>query len=426
MLLGDESKGSFLSQLRKEDLAVELVTSVDQTGFYKNKLSTIFTLNINLTTNGETKIDKVVELLFEYLAVIRKAGAQEFLFLENQQITRNSFNMSSEKDPLHHSIDLLKNLMYYPIEHMLISDKVFYYFDKACIDEYLAKFLPEHANFILHGAKFHPDKKVLSEPWMETKYQEFPVPSSWVETARSKTGVSDYFRYPLPNRFIATQFDLLADTLPLNAPERKQGIYPSKIYEAQRMLVWHKCDFKFRLPKASINILIMSPFYDDCIENAALNDIFHLYLLVSLKEDAYAALVANLKWNIRKTQTGMLLKASGFNHKLFELVIIILEKIISLEFEDCLLSSIKKKVIEDYENAYQDAESFNSNLRLSILIKDYYPLIDRLGKVLPINKDDLMSFKSRLLSNISFEMLVQGRLTNGVHFPSDYFTNRKH
>lgn len=410
-LIGHEGKGSLIAELRNRDLAVDLVTDSEYFNFRNNSLFSLFSVDIYLTDKGAKRLDDVVCLIFEYIAVIRKAGAQEYFFRENQLIAQKSFNNKSEKNALSYAVELGKNILHYPVEHMLVGHKLYYHYDKPAIDELLAHFLPHNANFLHIGGQFDASLPTLVEPWMGTKYQERLIPASWVEQANQSAGVSECFHYPKPNPFIATKFDLLRDTLPENAPERLPTEYPVKILNTDRLSVWHKADFKFNLPKASVHLHLLSPFLDDTLANVALADVLFEYLMLNLKEAAYDALAAELSWDLTPTYNGIHIRASGFNHKLPELVMLILQQLKSIQFDGSFLGTIKNEVSKHYNNDYQEPDNFNYHLRLTLLMDRFYTFLERWSQVESIDKAKLDTYKDSLLSNLSIELLVQGNVT---------------
>lgn len=409
-LFGDETKGSLFSELRKRNFVTELNVHCGNLGLMCNRLHNIFSLCIELTATGEKNLDTIVALIFEYIAAIRKIGAQEYYFREHQQIALNNFNSRSEKNPFDNTVDLVKNLLYFPPELILTAEKLFYTFDKTLIDNFLNDFVPEKTNFILHGFAFDGSQPILSEPKVGTRYQVKSVPESWTQVP--KLVDSTLFHYPFPNEFIAKKFDLLADTLPANAPERKQGNYPQRIYKTNRMSVWHKCDFNFKLPKAAIFILVMSPHFFESHENSALSDVVFKYLIFSLKEDTYAATTAHLNSELKLKRDGILLKLNGFNHKLSQLAMLVLKGFAALQFDDETIESIKKVTTDCYDDDYQDPHTLNKYMRYELMLNDFSSVLDRLPFVKKANKAQLENFMKTVLSNISFEILVQGKISS--------------
>ncbi|KAH9410353.1 Nrd1 complex RNA-binding subunit [Tyrophagus putrescentiae] len=411
-LIGHEGKGSLIAELRRRDLAIDLLTESQYFCTKNNSLLSIFGVEIELTPSGARRLEEVVALLFEYITVIRTTGAQEYFYRENQTIAHKSFNNKSERSPMENVVHLATNMMHYPVEHTLSGHSLYYHYDKAAIDDLLAHFLPHNVNLIRVGGPLRDDLQTLTEKWMSTKYQVSDIPAAWIERANQCHGQSEYFHYPKPNNFIATRFDLLRDTLPPSAPERRAEEYPMVVQQTDRLTVWYKPDFKFNLPKAAIQLHILNPCFDGSLQELTLADVFFEYVIYKLKEDTYDALAAELDWTLQQTYNGISIITGGFNHKLADLVILILKRLKTIDFEPTILESMKVEVAKHYNNAFQDQETFNTNLRLLTLLDRSYSYLQRWPLIGAIDRAQMEQYKAKVLSNLSVELLVQGNFSH--------------
>ncbi|KAH9521126.1 Nrd1 complex RNA-binding subunit [Dermatophagoides farinae] len=410
-LIGYEGKGSLISLLRERNLAMEIFTDSEIFCQSNNNFFIIFNIDLHLTDMGASNLDTIVQLLFEFLTVLQRSGAQEYYYNEKQAIALYSFNKKSEKDSLSNSIELAKNLLYLPLEHVLTGTSLFYHYDDEIINNFGSQLTIDKANFIVLNKKLEENFETQVEPWMNIKYQSSEIPEKWKSNAKNCSGKSNYFYYPKPNRFLAKNFDLLADTLPQDCAERKQGDYPMKIIDEKRMTVWHKCDFNYRLPNASFNIHILSPFNENCLENVAFNVVLQEYLTIILQEDTYDAYEAHMKWELARTCYGLTLGAKGFNEKLAELVLIVMERFLSVDFSENLLNSIKNDIIKEYRNKNRESQTFNQEIFSSILMERHFSYLNLIQKIQTVTIENLRDYNEKFLSNISFEILVQGNIS---------------
>lgn len=407
-LIGHEGKGSLISELRKRNLAVELYT--DLSTFKENHVFCIFYITIQLTDLGRDNLAEVFALFFEYIAMLRNAGAQEYFYQECQNIALNSFNYGNEEDALSHANDIVNNMMNYPVEHMLTGDQLYYQFDKTLIDKYLDFMVPEKTNLTLLGGAFLPEYETLEEPWIKTKYQVQPLPESWREQASKCVGDSPYFHYPNPNQFIATNFELLNEGA-ADPHEMEIGEYPKQIVSTPRMTVWYKPDFHFNLPQGVLHLHILSPVLRASLENAVLFDVLLDYYLLATKEDTYDATMAEIEQEINYTDYGFGIKIRGFNEKLSTLLMVLLEGLVKLEFDAKYLASRQKLVIKMYNDNYQEADTYSHELRLNVLVDQHKNYLDRWPLVFEqVTVDKLREFKNKLLENLTFELHVQGNV----------------
>ena len=122
-LVGHEGKGSLLSLLKKENLALSLTTEVDDSGFSDSSLYSMFMLEISLTHKGYQNYQQIMEYVFEYLFMLRKAGPIERIFKEIQQIEQIEFSYSEEDPPIDYVEDICENMMLYSPEEVLTGSK---------------------------------------------------------------------------------------------------------------------------------------------------------------------------------------------------------------------------------------------------------------------------------------------------------------
>lgn len=416
-LIGYEGKGSLINVLRKKNLALELYTFGEIFSFNNNRTFSVFQIEIELTDNGSQNLNTVVQLLFEYLAVIVKSGVQEYYYREHQTIKLTSFNNKFEKDAMKHSIKLTKNMLFFPTEHLLTANFLFYHYDKNLLDNFGNMLTPDNACFVVLNKHLNEDLEIKTEPWMNIRYQCKKIPKEWIDVYNKTVNV-DYFFYPKPNPFITTNFDLLSDKLPADCLERSHCDYPFKIVNEPRISVWHKTDFKYGLPKTSLNLHLMTPFASDTTENCVCGHILQEYLNKILQEDTYDAQEAELYWSFSLSYFGMSLAVSGFNEKLSELLFIVLERFATLEkdLNQNLLESIKKDIVKIYKNYNQDSFELNNNIFYKILSENHYTYMEYIHKMDQITDKVFIEFIKKYLENISFQALFLGKLNSSLNY----------
>ena len=145
------------------------------------------------------------------------------------------------------------------------------------------------------------------------------------------------FAVPEPNPFLASDFSLY-DPSPVAASIS----VPTKIHCTEEgFSLWYRPDSKFRIPKAVLNFYLVTPLSTDCARkyengkhrlcfklinyllfcSAVLLEILAKMLKHQLMEKVYDALVAQLELAIHHYDRGLVIKVSGFNHKLHVIII---------------------------------------------------------------------------------------------------------
>ncbi|XP_054162620.1 nardilysin-like [Oppia nitens] len=403
-IVGHEGKGSLISFLRKENLALELVGGIDDSGFSNNKYSSVFQIVIKLTELGNEKIDKVIEYIFEYLNVLQKEGPKEWFFKEMKRIEKNGFNWQEEHTAIDYVKKLANNLKTYPIEYVLCGNKFFEY-DGQLIQSYLNLLTPNNAQFVRLLTNVFKDKKdVQIEKWFGTKYTVNDVPKKWLEF-KSKDVLTNRFHFPIPNPYIATDFEIKKVNL------SDKTLHPTKVLNKSRVKLWYKSDDKFKLPKAIMKLHLISSNFLESIESAIMMDLFVEILVQILSEEVYDATLAGLYYSIRQTTVGLVVTVAGFNDKLSLLLDTILDKMINFKVDNRVFNDVKTHVGKEYHNNFIDANNLNLSLRLSVLSQKFYNAVDRRTVLNAIDEQSLQSFVSKYFSNFYIESLIEGNFT---------------
>ena len=114
-LLGHEGPGSLLSELKSRGWVNTLVGG-QKSG---SKGFGFFVVNVDLTEEGIQHVDDIIELVFQYLALLREKGPQEWVFRECQDLNRMQFRFKDKERPQNYVCGLSGHLHDYPAEEVL-------------------------------------------------------------------------------------------------------------------------------------------------------------------------------------------------------------------------------------------------------------------------------------------------------------------
>ena len=87
-LIGHEGKGSLLSKLKEEGL----VLSLSAGGGSSHPDINSFGISVSLTPKGLENYERILELIFNYIRMIRDHGVDEYTFKENQTMAQINFD----------------------------------------------------------------------------------------------------------------------------------------------------------------------------------------------------------------------------------------------------------------------------------------------------------------------------------------------
>jgi insulysin len=111
-LVGHESKGSILSKLIYEKLALALTS-------YKEHYSdyfTSFSINIQCTDKGFENYQEIIKIVFRYFRMLKSQTLPKYIFDEIQTILNLSFEFKSKSSGMNKAIAVTESLGDYPPE----------------------------------------------------------------------------------------------------------------------------------------------------------------------------------------------------------------------------------------------------------------------------------------------------------------------
>ncbi|XP_071521407.1 nardilysin-like [Panulirus ornatus] len=345
-LLGHEGRGSILSYLKKKVWAVGLYSGNDESGFEHNTTCAIMSISIELTDEGFKNIDKVLCVVFQYMAMIQRAGPIERIFREIQQMEQLDFDYAEEQTTIENVENLSEAMQIFPPEDYLTGDTLLSEYNPQVIKECLDALVPEKCNIII-SSKTVDEQTICqeTEEWFRTKYSVEEIPKVWKEQWANPQSNPD-LHIPAPSNFIPDNFDLLA-------PEKEVPDYPQKLYEDEWGALWFRQDQKFKLPRTYCYVYLITELPLQSPRLAALLDLYLKLFQQQVMEDIYPASMAQYYFSISATEKGLVMKMNGFNQKLHQLLDLLLHHMET--FQDNLnektFQEIKQQQLKYYHYA---------------------------------------------------------------------------
>ncbi|XP_069175846.1 nardilysin-like [Procambarus clarkii] len=406
-LIGHEGRGSILSYLKKKVWAVGLFSGNDETGFEHNSTYAALNISIELTDEGFKNVDKVLCVVFQYIAMIQKAGPVERIFREIQQMEQLNFDYAEEQTAIENVENLSEAMQIFPPVDYLTGDSLMTNYNPQIIKMCLDALGPENCNITISSKTFE-DQNIcnLTEKWFGTKYSIEGIPKDWEEQWANLPSNPE-LHIPAPNNFIPSSFDLLT-------PEKEVPEYPEKLCQDEWGELWFRQDQKFKLPRTYCYIYLISELPLQSPRLAALLDLYLNLFEQLVMEDVYPASMAQYRYSIKATPKGLVIKMNGFNEKLSQLLDLLLHHMES--FKDNLnektFQEIKQQQMKSYHNAILKPGVVRKDIRLSIIQKVHWTSHQKLLEMLNVTSKDLLKdFVAKLFPTSHLRMLVQGNTT---------------
>lgn len=462
-LLGHEGPGSLLYVLREKQWVQDLTaddTSTDTKSF------TIFTLSMDLTSDGLQHVTDIIEMIFYYIDIILKE-IPVWVHEELQVTGDTSFKFMSKYDAAHTVSMMACNMHQFssnPNHYLSGPYKIFEY-NPSMIQSIGQSLRSTTTNLlILLGSTTFAELTDQIDPWYGTQYRIVPITDVdhhvWVQYQKRisndvgrNSELTTSLRLPDPNDMLPTNFNLLTSSENMKKASYLWNDTTSPFHDAvnssprcivnnETCRLWYKPDTIYQSPKVNMICLFRTPILS-CSTSSSLAVMATMFVeIVSelCNEFSYAASMAGLHCGFRESLSNcgcIELTISGYNHKCHTLLHRIcdtiqttLPSILSPNQTDSESSStsnatpdltnqfferIRNKVEQRYESTLV-AQPYQHGSMVADLILDatnYGSVYDKLSFVRNktlLTCQDMLHFSKQLLSCFHLEVLVHGNV----------------
>lgn len=243
-LFGHEGKNSLLSLLKNEGYAINLMQMAE----YEIDLFTLFITEIELTKYGFENYEKVLEIVFAYLRMLKSKEIPEWVYEECKKIKETNFKFKENPKQCDYASELAEKMQQYEdVQDIVVGDYLMEKYEPKRTKEILNQLQAENMMIIMKSKSFE-GKTSLAEPYYNVKYNEMRIPDSILDKFENPSqNYMDRLDLPLKNEFIPNDLELIQTEL-------KEG--PTKIQNKENSVVWVKEGSKFKIPKAIVFLKI--------------------------------------------------------------------------------------------------------------------------------------------------------------------------
>ncbi len=357
-LVGHEGEGSVLSQLKAEGLA-EGLSAGSGLGWPGGGL---FSVSISLTERGVQEYPRVLQLFFAYMDMLRKEGAQKWLYDEQARLAEYSFRFKQESDPMGYVTSLASGMQEYGPRDVLQGPYIMDRYDQAMINGLLGDITASNAVVTLTDMGVETDSV---SPYYKVPYSRRTVTDEQLALWLGPVA-PEPFDLPQPNEFIAQDVSLV----PL---AKDHPALPVVALESDRQKIWFSQDDQFRVPKGATYINFRSPEVGQSVTQTAAAVLYTAVLTDNVNEYTYPALLAGLSFNFYKHAQGISLRITGYNDKQALLLQDLLAVVADPAFDPRRFEDIRKDMIRALRNsvAGQPASQVMADLREALLYGEW-------------------------------------------------------
>lgn len=338
--LGHEAPGSLHALLSEEGYLTALSSglALDSSDF------SLFSLTLALTPKGMKAKDQVLDLLFQWIALLRRQSDDTLAAYheELRQIGSTNFRFRENNDPADFcgtASELLFEEDLDPARILIVSNEASEY-DPQVSRAFLDRLRPENCMVTIHNSDLDPsegDIEWKTEKWYGAQYTEEKLSPELIASWENPSSSDSRLQAPGLNKFIPTDFSLRCDDdggmRPGEQSATKEELVkepPSLLIDRPNLRMWHKMDRYWRVPKAFIKTALLSPSVYQSPRSMTLNRIFQRVLNDDLNSFVYDASLAGCGYRVSCTPNGYRISVSGYSEKLSSLLDTLTTRMLSL------------------------------------------------------------------------------------------------
>jgi insulysin len=402
-LIGHEGPGSLFSFLKKKNLVLGLSAGFDENfhGF------SFFQITFELTPQGLKGVDDIIEATFQYLAMLRHVGPQEWIQKECKGINEITFRFKDKaQSSSSYAYKLAGQMQEYPPERILSGPLLIEDWDPELINVIIKLLSPDNFRAMLASSKFKTDATWTKEQWYGTVYKIEDIKPELIEKCKSFTGLCNpELDLPKPNEFIPEKLDYIGKIV----AEPQQ--HPVKLSE----LLYFKQDDQFGMPKSAYFILFRTPLLFESALSSVMASLYIDAVKYALSELTYDAQLAGLSFELNSQADGFEVRVTGFSEK----APLLLERVCKMLFDlsgkldETKFASIKDRYGRQLKSLKEEKPIWHASYYASgILQERLLHWREKLAVFDSVTLDQVVAFGAKACRSSSVVCLVDGNETS--------------
>ena len=304
-LLGHESPGSLHQVLNDLGYLNSLTSgaSIDTSDF------SLFGISLSLTPKGMKEKDKVLDLIFQWIALIKTTALEQPELIseyhnELRQISATNFKFRESGDPIDFcssAAEVLFDKSAGPHD-LLSSGSTYDDYDPTVAKAFLERLHPENCMITVLDSGLQKDdpSEWQVEPLYGANYRIREIPMVDLKRWENPETIDSQLHVPALNKYIPTDFTLRCDDegSQLKDSEREKAckVSPVLLDEGKNWRIYHKMDQSWRVPKTFLKLSVVSPSTYESPRSMTLSRIYQRVLNDDLNSFVYDASLAGCNY----------------------------------------------------------------------------------------------------------------------------------
>ncbi|MBC8288292.1 MAG: insulinase family protein [Nitrospinae bacterium] len=387
-VLGYEGKGSLLSKLKEEGL----VLSLSAGGGSSHPDINSFGINISLTEKGLKEYERILELIFSYINMVREHGFEEYTFKETQAMAQINFDWKNPDEGMGFVSGKAALMQDYKLKDVETLPFLFTEYEPSAYKAVLDTLNPENAMVVLSHNLARTDSKA---PYYDAEYALKNIGGK-AFSKLSNPGKVDGVFYPAKNDFIPYNLNLVEE-------------YPHLVQDDERAKVWFKYDHRFKQPKIALTFRIETPKVYRSAENLELAKLYEAMMQEGLNELVYPIQMAGLSYALSIQKRGVVLSLGGYSERIGDLIKLVTKNLKEVKVDKQKFANIKEAMIRGLKNKkLGQAYSRGGYYNWLMLLQDQYTEEEKLAALTSITLSDLKGYAKTLYDRVYITGMVHG------------------
>ncbi|MBR9756325.1 insulinase family protein [Cobetia sp. 4B] len=394
-LIGHEGEGSLLAVLKDKGWADGLSAG----GGLSDGEHALLSVDISLTPEGAQHQAEIRAALFDYLALIRAEGINDWRYTEQAQLGEQSFRFQQRSSPVNLASNLAMMMTRYPIEDVLAAPYLMQDFDPDLIKDTLARLTPDNLLEVYSGPQVEGDQQ---GEWFKAPYTLTRLTADAAAQTAGDDTLASQLALPRPNPYLAKDFRVL------DLADAK----PSQLIDEPGAELWYQGDASFGVPKAEWRFGLLNPDVSRSVDDQAMSQVLAAWLNDSLNARLYPARLAGQDALVYAHGRGITLQFSGWRDGQQPEMREVLDQLVNGEMAPATLERITQRLRRSLQNRVQAPLYTRLGRSLSeTLVGLPSTAAQQLAALDKIDAQSLDSFRKRFLAKLHVQAMVTGNLT---------------
>jgi len=387
-VLGYEGKGSLLSKLKEEGLVLGLSAG----GGSSHPNINSFGISISLTEKGLKEYERILEMVFSYIEMVRKHGIEKYTFEQAQAMAQIDFDWKNPNEGMGF-ISSKASLMHdYDLDEIERLPFLLTEYEPEAYKAVLETLVPENSMVVLSHNSVKPDKKA---PYYDAEYSLQKIKGNAFEKLKYPSALKGAF-YPQKNNFIPYDLKLLDED-------------PHLIRDDSLAKVWFKYDHRFKQPKVYLTYQIETPHTYRSPKNLQLAKLYGAAVQEGLNELVYPIQMAGLSYSLSIDKRGVVLTIGGYSERISDLLKLVTQNLMEIKIDLQKFNNIKEAMVRGLNNrrlgqAYARGGYYN----WLMLLDEQYTDKQKLQALNPLTLKDLKAYAKKLYEKVFVTGMIHG------------------